>query len=640
MNRLLRPWFAPLLLVAACSPTAVGGLPTADVSPTGDAVDAATDAPSTPDSTTMDVALDTPTKPDATPADAPDDLAQPDAQPPVDVPKTPDVPDTDVPVLTDVPVTPDVPVTDVPVVTDVPATDARVTCRSDRDCAATAQVCDTAQGACVDCVRDADCLTAGTSCISNRCTRPVACTSSRMCPGQVCDTARMLCVDCVSDTDCAATETCRASACVPRPAGCGSDAECAAPTPRCNATTRACVACLRDSDCGAGRTCTSANACVTTAVCSPGAAECVDSVTQRVCNATGTGYTTTTCAGAAGATATCRAGACGFTCNPGMGDCDGNAANGCEINGLTDVNNCGGCGVRCSTGDGGAAACVAGRCVTSIVCAAGRGDCDGNAANGCETDLTTSSLHCGRCGNSCGTSTCSAGACPRIIRTFGGSAGIGTSCLTSNDDGSYMAGDAGAASPIDLTATFRSGVNYYGSTFTTVYLNNNGNVTFRGALGTYTPAPFPVATQPMIAPWWGDVDTRGAGQPMRNNVCFAVTPTVAAFTWDRVGYFSSHDDRQNTFQLLLSPSASGATDFNVEFRYERCDWTTGDASGGVGGLGGTPAQAGFDAGNMTTSFTLPGSRTMSIVDLCNTSNVGTPGIWRFTVRSGVVAPGA
>jgi hypothetical protein len=48
-------------------------------------------------------------------------------------------------------------------------------------------------------------------------------------------------------------------------------------------------------------------------------------------------------------------------------------------------------------------------------CDAGFGDCDGNAANGCEVDLTQRPGHCGACGNACSlpnaTPVCAAGAC-------------------------------------------------------------------------------------------------------------------------------------------------------------------------------------------------------------------------------------
>ena len=56
-------------------------------------------------------------------------------------------------------------------------------------------------------------------------------------------------------------------------------------------------------------------------------------------------------------------------------------------------------------------------------------------------------------------------------------------------------------------------------------------------------------------------------------------------------------------------------------------WTTGDASGGSGGLGGAPAQVGLNAGDGIRSVTVPGSMTPAIVDIEMTSNVGIPGMW-------------
>jgi hypothetical protein len=54
--------------------------------------------------------------------------------------------------------------------------------------------------------------------------------------------------------------------------------------------------------------------------------------------------------------------------------------------------------------------CAAGACAQ--VCAAGFGDCDGDATNGCESNLQTSATSCGRCGNACAAGgMCRAGAC-------------------------------------------------------------------------------------------------------------------------------------------------------------------------------------------------------------------------------------
>jgi hypothetical protein len=233
------------------------------------------------------------------------------------------------------------------------------------------------------------------------------------------------------------------------------------------------------------------------------------------------------------------------------------------------------------------------------------------------------------------TMTGSAHAQAPLLDTFGGTLGYGTGgTLPGNDDGSTAA--------IDLTSAFPGGVRFFGGPYTQFWLNNNGNITFSGPVGGYTPRPFPVAAQPMIAPYWGDVDTRGGGTPTNNYVAWHLAPGLLVATWHNVGYFAIHDDLKMDFQLILRNALDcGSGDFDVEFRYNRCEWTTGDASGGSGGFGGTPAQAGFDAGNEMDFVEIMGSRTMSILDLCFTSNVGVPGVWQFSVRGGeVVCPGA
>ena len=108
---------------------------------------------------------------------------------------------------------------------------------------------------------------------------------------------------------------------------------------------------------------------------------------------------------------TCAAGNCTLTaCNSGFGNCDANEANGCE-QALTNNTHCGGCNISCSRTNA-ATSCGSGTC-TLGACNAGWGNCDGNAANGCETQLT-SDTHCGGCNAACGVNdarTCSGGIC-------------------------------------------------------------------------------------------------------------------------------------------------------------------------------------------------------------------------------------
>ncbi len=91
------------------------------------------------------------------------------------------------------------------------------------------------------------------------------------------------------------------------------------------------------------------------------------------------------CSAAANASPTCSAGSCGIACTSGFLNCDSNQANGCEIDGRTDLTNCGMCGRACTVGAAvmnAVPACAASAC--TFACMAGFSNCDGNGANGCE----------------------------------------------------------------------------------------------------------------------------------------------------------------------------------------------------------------------------------------------------------------
>jgi len=120
---------------------------------------------------------------------------------------------------------------------------------------------------------------------------------------------------------------------------------------------------------------------------------CVDPRTDAThCGACGA-----RCAAGANAVAGCVAGACALACAQGFADCDGTAANGCEVDLRADVRHCGRCSGACSD-VGGTPACVGGAC--RITCAPARGDCDGMITTGCEADLA-SVVSCGACGMRC-----------------------------------------------------------------------------------------------------------------------------------------------------------------------------------------------------------------------------------------------
>lgn len=215
-----------------------------------------------------------------------------------------------------------------------------------------------------------------------------------------------------------------------------------------------------------------------------------------------------------------------------------------------------------------------------------------------------------------------------LVTGLGGEAGFGTGVLEGNDDGS--------SSEIDITPAFPNGLPYFGQTYRSIYVNNNGSITFGGATGTFTPMRFPLTGNRMIAPFWADVDTRTGGRPARNGVYWDVRPGQLVVTWYRVGFYPNDDSLQNTFQLIITSNATLDQDdlWRVELRYQRLQWTTGGASGGVHGFGGSPAQAGFDAGDGHTFLILPGSGGRDVLRLAHTSNVGVPGVWLINIYRG------
>jgi hypothetical protein len=232
-----------------------------------------------------------------------------------------------------------------------------------------------------------------------------------------------------------------------------------------------------------------------------------------------------------------------------------------------------------------------------------------------------------------------------LIDNLGGPAGFGENVLNANDDASSPA--------IDITSVFANGLNFFGTTYTSLYVNNNGNITFGSPLSEFTPSAITGSTgNPIIAAFFADVDTRGGGgsptpggTSIGSNLVYWDLDTVnriATFTWDDVGYFSSQTDKKNAFQIRLIDQGNG--NFDIELRYEEINWTTGNASGGSGGLGGTVARAGWSSGNGTDFYELPqagdqdGMLDLEIANGTSQFNVDT-GIFLFQVRGGSVLNG-
>ncbi len=213
-----------------------------------------------------------------------------------------------------------------------------------------------------------------------------------------------------------------------------------------------------------------------------------------------------------------------------------------------------------------------------------------------------------------------------LIKGFGGTADFGQTALGRVDDGSGS---------INVGAVFENGITFFGQTYSSLFVNNNGSITFGGPRSSLTPGFIDNTGLREIAVLFSDVDTRGTtpnvsagGNSTGSNRVYYALDTVndrIVITWDDVGYFDRKTDKVNAFQLILSDKGQG--NFDIEFRYESVDWTTVNT---------TIAQAGISAGSGQPGsfYTLPMSGNASgMLAIDETlGNTGEAGRWLFNIR--------
>ena len=196
-------------------------------------------------------------------------------------------------------------------------------------------------------------------------------------------------------------------------------------------------------------------------------------------------------------------------------------------------------------------------------------------------------------------------------------------------------------------------INFFGVTHTQLFVNNNGNVTLGAPFGPFIAVPLAGTRQAIIAPFFADVDTRAAGSGLVHFGTPPGRPDLFVVNWIGVGYANRHDDRLNSFQLILQDLSAVPDfvpgDFRIVFNYDRILWETGDNDGGINGLGGRSARVGFSngSGQPGTFFELPGSGSNgSFLDGGTHSLVGNRlppaesvplGRYEFVVRNGAIA---
>lgn len=122
--------------------------------------------------------------------------------------------------------------------------------------------------------------------------------------------------------------------------------------------------------------------------------------------------------------------------------------------------------------------------------------------------------------------------------------------------------------PLPFTFTF------FGTTFTSVFLNNNGNLSFNSGDSTFTPSVGGFSNRPRISPFWDDLISANAGAfPGQGLYVNSSIPGKFVVTWLRQQIFCCVGD--DTVQAILF------SDGHIQFGYNGITTIAGSTSSGA-----------------------------------------------------------
>jgi hypothetical protein len=215
----------------------------------------------------------------------------------------------------------------------------------------------------------------------------------------------------------------------------------------------------------------------------------------------------------------------------------------------------------------------------------------------------------------------------------------GISVTTGGGNGSNVGdpsgrNDDGFNGPVPLGFNFTM----FGVTYTDIYINNNGNVSFGNGISAFVPSGPTGANQPIISPWFDDVDTRGANSGVVH--LQEDTPGQLVVTWDNVGSFFEQDTLLDSFQLVLrsdsfnAPAGEGQIGFFYgTMGWEQSVYTTaaaigfGDGAGNGEVLDGSGTQT--DLNTVVANHHIWFNQNLSVVD--PTVGVPEPATWAMMI---------
>ncbi|XP_055846517.1 nidogen-like isoform X1 [Episyrphus balteatus] len=191
-------------------------------------------------------------------------------------------------------------------------------------------------------------------------------------------------------------------------------------------------------------------------------------------------------------------------------------------------------------------------------------------------------------------------------------------------------------------------IRFYSKTYSRLYINTNGILTFTKEFPEYLNQKFP-GKIPSVAPFFANVDTSAQNGStiislfksdnrkklqtanelvsiiVADNAFEATTLYVA--TWENVGYYANQTDKLNTFQAVI---ICNSNETYVQFIYPKggINWMQADSLG-FGELD-FPAQVGFVSDD-GTHFMIDGSGKKNVLHISYMSNIGIDGVFLYRV---------
>ncbi|XP_048255290.1 sushi, nidogen and EGF-like domain-containing protein 1 [Haliotis rufescens] len=211
--------------------------------------------------------------------------------------------------------------------------------------------------------------------------------------------------------------------------------------------------------------------------------------------------------------------------------------------------------------------------------------------------------------------------------------------------------DDGSGPSLSLQPPFR----FYGTNYSTAFVNNDGSVTFIKA-GTFQDTTSDPGNTPAVCGLCTDIDVTVSGtvwyvlstaSALRQTVAEDVrryqefpadyTPSwVLLATWADVATFKSEDNKVDTFQITMATDGTASV---VILFYERIEWVYDNSDFLALYQGTEPSvrtQSGFLAGDGMKSYLLPGSKSDELINITKLSNVGVAGKFIFRVDSDIL----